>query len=82
MSTRERSVPLTMSVPQFGRLVFEIGENSSYAAAARGDWPVIDVGGKRRVPVRIALRKVAGNDAAVLEALTKDLLVKLEDTGA
>lgn len=72
------TLPITMSVPQFGKLVFEIGENSAYAAAERGDIPTIEMGGKKRVPVRIALRRVAGDDPVLLDAVTKDLLLKLE----
>jgi hypothetical protein len=40
------------------------------------------MGGKRRVPVRIALRQVAGDDAALLEAVTRDLVLKLEKVAA
>lgn len=82
MSQREPALPLTMSVPQFGKLVFEISENSSYAAAERGDIPTIEMGGKKRVPVRVALRRVAGDDPTVLDALTKDLLAKMERVAA
>jgi hypothetical protein len=82
MSKRETALPLTMSVPQFARLVFDIGLNSAYAAAERGDIPTILMGGKKRVPVRIALRQLAGDDAALLEAITRDLLIKLEKAAA
>jgi hypothetical protein len=82
MSRREQTLPLTMSVPQFGKLVFEIGESSAYAAAERGDIPTIEMGGKKRVPVRVALRRVAGDDPAVLDALMKDLSSKLERVAA
>jgi hypothetical protein len=82
MGQRELAIPLTMSVPQFGKLVFEISENSSYAAAERGDIPTIEMGGKKRVPVRVALRRVAGNDPAMLDALMKDLSAKLEKAAA
>ena len=51
MNKRETALPLTMSVPQFGKLVFDISDNSAYAAADRGDIPTIKLGGKRRVPV-------------------------------
>jgi hypothetical protein len=78
MSKHEKSLPLTMSVPKWGRLAFEISENPSYAAADQGDIPTIEMGGKRRVPVRVALRQLAGDDPAVLEAVTKDLCAKLE----
>jgi hypothetical protein len=82
MSKREMPLPLTMSVPQFGKLVFDISDNSAYAAAERGDIPTIEMGGKKRVPVRIALRRLAGDDAALLEAVTRDLLLKLEKAAA
>jgi hypothetical protein len=82
MSKHEKSLPLTMSVPQYGRLVLNIGEASSYAAADRGDFPTIKMGGLRRVPVRVGLRQLAGNDPAVLDAMTKDLCAKLDKATA
>jgi hypothetical protein len=82
MSSRETALPLTMSVPEFGKLVFEIGENSSYAAAERGDIPTIEMGGKKRVPVRVGLRRAAGDDPALLDALMKDLQAKLQRQAA
>jgi hypothetical protein len=47
-----------MSIPLFGKLVFDLGEAKSYEAAIRGDIPTIKLGGKKRVPVRVALRRV------------------------
>ena len=44
--------PLTLSVPEAGRRYFDLGRNASYAAAARGDLPVVRVGRTKRVPVR------------------------------
>jgi hypothetical protein len=82
MSKRETVLPLTMSVPLYGKLVFEISENSAYAAAERGDIPTIEMGGKKRVPVRVALQRVAGNDLALLDSLMKDLSAKLEKAAA
>jgi hypothetical protein len=79
MSKHEKALPLTLSVPQWGRLAFEISENPAYAAADRGDIPTIEMGGKRRVPVRVALRQLAGDDPAVLEAVTEDLRAKLKN---
>ena len=79
MSEHEESLPLTMDVVTWGRLVWGIkSENSSYAAADRGDYPTINIGRLRRVPVRAGLRQLAGDDPAVLEAVTKDLLAKLK----
>ena len=43
--------PKTVSVPEAGREYFDIGKNASYAAAARGEIPVIRIGGRLRVPV-------------------------------
>jgi hypothetical protein len=80
MSEHEESLPLTMSVPRWGRLIWGISENSSYAAADRGDIPTIEMGRLRRVPVRRGLRQLAGDDPAVLEAVTRDFLSKLATT--
>ena len=44
--------PLTISVPQAGRLYFGLSRNGSYAAAKRGDIPTVRVGNRYRVPVR------------------------------
>lgn len=41
--------PLTYSIPHAGSLA-GIGKNASYAAARRGEIPVIKIGGKLRVP--------------------------------
>jgi hypothetical protein len=62
----------------FGKLVFNLSENSSYTAAARGDFPTIPMGRLKRVPVRQALRQLAGGDPELAEAIGKDLLEKLE----
>jgi len=41
----------TMTVPEAGRLYYDLARNASYAAAKRGEIPVIRVGGRLRVPV-------------------------------
>jgi hypothetical protein len=72
-------VPVTLSVPDFGRAALDVGSNTSYEAAERGDIPVIKVGPKlKRVPVRQALLKLAGGDHAMLEKLTADFLQRLQ----
>ena len=81
---REPALPLTMSVPQFGRLVYDYSENSAYAAAERGDIVTVKTGGtnkrpRMRVPVRVALLRIAGNEPTLLESLVKDLCAKLTD---
>ena len=43
---------LTISVPEAGLRYFGLSRNGSYAAAARGEIPVIKVGRLKRVPVR------------------------------
>jgi hypothetical protein len=43
---------LTISVPEAGRRLAGLSRNASYAAAARGDFPVIKVGRLLRVPLR------------------------------
>ena len=44
--------PITISVPEAGRRYFSLGRNASYAAAGRGDLPVVKIGRILRVPVR------------------------------
>lgn len=44
-------MPKTMSVPEAGMRYFALSRNGSYAAAARGDLPVIKLGKLLRVPV-------------------------------
>ena len=82
MRKREPALPLTMSIPLFGKLVFDLGEAKSYEAAIRGDIPAITLGGKKRVPVRLALQQLAGGDLGILDALMKDLSTKLEKVAA
>ena len=41
--------PFTYSIPFAGSMA-DLGKNGSYAAARRGEIPVIKFGGKRRVP--------------------------------
>lgn len=50
----------TMSVPEAGRVYFELGKNASYEAAKRGDIPVVKVGKLLRVPVALMEKKVNG----------------------
>jgi hypothetical protein len=38
--------PLTLSVPEAGRIYFGLSRNASYAAAKRGDIPTVQVGPK------------------------------------
>ena len=43
---------LTLSVPEAGKKYLNLGRNGSYAAAERGEIPVIRIGRMLRVPVR------------------------------
>ncbi len=52
--------PKTLSVPEAGMKYFGLSPNSSYAAAARGDLPVIKIGRLLRVPVK-ALERMLEN---------------------
>jgi hypothetical protein len=49
----------TMSVPDAGRLYFDLGKNASYEAARRGDIPTIRMGRKIRAVVCLLERKLA-----------------------
>lgn len=42
---------LTMSIPEAGKLVAGLGRSASYAAASRGDIPIIKIGGRKVVPI-------------------------------
>ena len=52
--------PKTISVPEAGRLYFNLARNAAYEAARRGDLPVIRIGGRLRVPV-VALERMLEN---------------------
>jgi hypothetical protein len=49
--------PKTLTVPEAGRLYFDLGRNASYEAARRGDIPTIKIGRLLRVPV-VALERL------------------------
>jgi hypothetical protein len=82
MSEREPALPLTMAVPKYGKLTFNLSEASAYAAADRGDIPTIEIGGLRKVPVRMGLSKLAGGDSEVLKAVTADFAAKFHQLKA
>jgi hypothetical protein len=50
--------PKTLTVPEAGRVYFDLGRNSSYEAARRGDIPTIRIGRLLRVPVVALERKL------------------------
>ena len=50
---------LTLSVPEAGRIYYNIGKNASYQAAHRGEIPTIQIGKLLRVPVAAMERKLA-----------------------
>ncbi|HEX9070986.1 MAG TPA: hypothetical protein VF852_03440 [Pseudolabrys sp.] len=59
---RQIMTQLTVSVPVAGKALGNLCENSSYAAARSGQigsCPVVDVGGKKRVPTA-PIRRVLG----------------------
>jgi hypothetical protein len=44
--------PQTLSVPEAGKRYFGLSRNASYAAAQKGQLPIIRIGRLLRVPVR------------------------------
>jgi hypothetical protein len=48
--------PLTITVPEAGWRYFGMSRGASYAAAARGEIPVVKIGRLLRVPVRACER--------------------------
>jgi hypothetical protein len=59
----------TMSVPQAGRIYFDLSKNAAYEAAKRGDIPTIRIGRLLRVPVAAMERRLeqAASDKAARE---------------
>ncbi len=69
-------LPLTMTVPDFGRRVYGLGYYAAYEGAKRGEFPTIKVGRFLRVPVRVALRPLltdADRDGGKLDAIIAGL---------
>jgi Helix-turn-helix domain len=60
----DQSSALTLSVPEAGRRYFGLSRNGAYAAADRGEIPVIRIGRLLRVPIRQleAMLNQAGKD--------------------
>jgi hypothetical protein len=57
MTEMDDTTPITLTVPEAGRRYFGLCRNAAYAAADRGELPVIKIGRLLRVPVR-ALEKM------------------------
>ena len=53
-------LPKTITVPEAGKQYFGMSRNASYAAAERGEIPVVQSGKLLRVPVR-ALEEMLNN---------------------
>ena len=51
--------PHTLSVPEAGRVYFNLGRGASYEAARRGEIPTIRIGRKLLVPVQAVERMLA-----------------------
>ncbi len=60
MKPHDTEKPKTMSVPDAGRVYYDLSKNASYAAAQRGDIPIIRIGRLLRVPVAAMERRVEG----------------------
>ncbi len=60
---------LVLTVPEAGRLLWGLGRDASYAAAERGEIPVLKVGRRLVVPTHAALKKLAMSDELIAIAL-------------
>jgi hypothetical protein len=58
-----KTPPKTLSVPEAGKLYFDLSRNASYEAANRADIPVVRIGKILRVPVQ-ALEEMLLNAAS------------------
>lgn len=52
---------LTTTIPEAGKLCFDLSRNGSYAAAERGEIPYVRVGRLKRVPINW-IRRTLGID--------------------
>ena len=50
------SGPFTLTVPEAGKRYFGLSRNAAYAAAERGDLPVVRIGRLLRVPIKAVER--------------------------
>ncbi len=62
MEKRTAKIPKTISVPEAGKIYYNLSKNGSYEAARRGEIPTIRVGRLLRVPVAVMERKVGEAD--------------------
>jgi hypothetical protein len=53
-------LPWTMDLPEFGKRFYGLTRARTYAAAARGDLPIIRLGGRIKGLPRVAARQLAG----------------------
>jgi excisionase family DNA binding protein len=57
--------PLTLTVPEAGKRYFNLSRNAAYAAAARGELPVVRIGRLLRVPVKACERMLEQADTGI-----------------
>ena len=63
MTTKdEKETPWTSSIPWAGAKYLGLSRNGSYAAAARGDIPTMQVGRLKRALVRKLEKRLAGEE--------------------
>jgi hypothetical protein len=57
----------TMSVPEAGKIYYDLSRNASYEAARRGEIPTVRVGRLLRVPVAAMERKLEKLEVAAAD---------------
>jgi hypothetical protein len=62
MDDERAPAPMTATVPEAGWRYFRLGRSGAYAAAKRGDLPVIRIGTRLRVPIAVCERMLAEAD--------------------
>jgi hypothetical protein len=62
------TAPKTLSVPEAGKIYFDLGKNASYEAVKRGEIPSIKIGSRLRVPIAALERMLS--DARTSQAFT------------
>ena len=56
----------TLSVPEAGRVYFDLGKNAAYEAAKRGEIPTIKIGRLLRVPI-VRMERILDGDTLTSE---------------
>jgi hypothetical protein len=76
MTEIEVTLPTTMPLRKFAKIAFGVSENTAYSR--QEEIPTMRLGNLLLVAPRVALAKMAGDDAEVLRLMTRDFAASLK----